>query len=75
MKNKTYQTCIRTIRETDKNFHIEDGDVVVPRATFEISANCPNGERFLILQAINHGYIKFVANVKDTELFWEAFQK
>lgn len=74
MKHKTYQTCIRTIRENDPKFKIKDGDVVVPRAAMEISDNCPNGDRFLILQAYNRGYIKLVANVKDSELFWEALQ-
>lgn len=74
-KIKTTQTCVRTIRQKDKNFNIVDGNVVVPRAAFEISEDCPDGERFLILQAVNRGYIKPVANVKDSELFWEAFQK
>lgn len=74
MKVTTRQTCIRTIKSDDPKFYITDGMVTAPRAGFEISQSCPNEYKMIIMQALQYGYLKQVANVKDTELFWESFQ-
>lgn len=74
MNIKTTQTCIRTIKSDDPRFYIQDGMVTAPRAGFEISTSCPSEYRMIIMQALQYGYLKQVANVKDTELFWENFQ-
>jgi hypothetical protein len=54
---------------------IVDDFVMMPRAGFEISKNCPSEYKSILLRAIDYGYIKPVANVKDTELFWDELQK
>lgn len=74
IKIKTIQTCIRTIRSGDPKWFIKDGMVIAPRAGFEINENCPKEYRQIIMQAIQYGWLKPIANVKDNELFWEALQ-
>lgn len=74
MKITTKQSCIRTIKSDDPKFYIQDGFITAPRAGFEIANSCPNEYKMIIMQALQYGWIKPVANLKDTELFWENFQ-
>lgn len=74
MKSKTTQTCIRTIKPGDSKWLIEDGSVIVPRAGFEIDPKCPKDYRQIIVMALQYNWLMPVANVKDSELFWEAMQ-
>jgi len=75
MKVKVRQTCIRTIKNDDPRFNIVDGYVVAPRAGFEISERCPLQYKQILMQAIEHKWIKPIAYVKDTELMWETLGK
>ncbi len=75
MTFKVEQSSIRTIRKGEKGFMLTDGFVSAPRAGFEMSRSIPNQYREIITQCIDCGWLKPVAYVKDTELFWEAFQK
>jgi hypothetical protein len=75
MKITTRQTCIRTLRKGDSKFTITDGLVQAPRAGFEIDQRCPSEYRIIIQQAIEYGWLKPIANVKDNELFWEEFSR
>ena len=52
-----------------------DGIGYYPRAGFEISRSMPDSYKQIVSQCIDNGWLKPVAYVKDTELFWEAFQK
>lgn len=61
----------RTIRPGEADFIIQDGLTVVPRAGFELTASCPSGYRDIIMMAINQGYLKPVATVKDSEYMWD----
>ena len=72
MKITTRQTCIRTIKLNHPKFMITDGVVTSPRAGFEISEHCPASWKSLIVQAVEYGYIKPVAYMKDSELMWET---
>ena len=72
MKITTRQTCIRTVREGGSKWWIQDGVAVYPRAGFEINEKCPDTWKPLIQQAIEYGYIKPVAYMKDSELMWET---
>jgi hypothetical protein len=49
-----------------------DGSIMSPRAGFELSPNCPKEYKMIILLALQYGYLKPVAIVKDNELFWDA---
>jgi hypothetical protein len=68
---KVTQTSIRTLKSSDPKFHIIDGLVMAPRAGFEISDKCPREYKSIILDCIDRGWLKPIANVKDNELFWE----
>ena len=75
MTYKVEQSSIRTIRRGEKGFMLIDGMVSMPRAGFEISRSMPDSYKQIVSQCIDNGWLKPVAYVKDTELFWEAFQK
>jgi hypothetical protein len=75
MTFKVTTSCVRTIRQGDNNFHIHDGMVISPRAGFEISQRCPENYRSLIQECIQHGWLKPVAYMKDSELVWETLQQ
>lgn len=48
---------------------------MAPRAGFEITNECPSSYKLIINECLSKGWLKPVATVKDTELFWEEFQK
>lgn len=68
-------SCIRTVRKGDNGFIITDGLVATPRAGFELSNSIPRPYVKIISECIDNGWLKPVAHVKDSELFWEEFQK
>ena len=65
---------IRTIRQDERAFLMQDGLVLSPRASFEISQACPQGYRNVIAECIEYGWLKPVAYVKDSELMWDTLQ-
>ena len=75
MTFKVEESTVRTIRRGEKGWMLNDGVVVTPRAGFEISRSCPESYKQIIGQCIDNGWLKPVAYVKDTELFWEAFKE
>ena len=64
------QSQIRTIKPGDKNFTITDGFTQANRAGLEISQRCPENYKDLILECIQHGWLKPVANVTERELLF-----
>ena len=62
---------IKTIRQGDSNFHLNDGLVLYPRAMLHVLPECPASYRHTINDAMAKGYIKMVANVQGKELTWE----
>ena len=75
MTFKVEESTVRTIRTGEKGFMLKDGTTIMPRAGFEISRNCPDSYKRIISACIDNSWLKPVAYVKDSELFWEAFQK
>jgi len=75
MKITSQPTSLRTIRPGDNDWYLVDGSMIAARASIEISDECPFTYKSIILQAIESGWLKSVATVKDTELFWEEFSK
>jgi hypothetical protein len=67
-------TKVRTIRQGDPKFMLDDGIVTCPRAGFEISRRCPENYRSLIQECINHGWLKPVAHVYGKELTMDAMR-
>ncbi len=62
---------IKTIRQGDDGFMLNDGLVMYPRAMIHILPNCPHNVRETINWAIAEGYLKTVAHVQGKELTWE----
>ena len=62
---------IKTIRQSDPDFMIDNGIVMAPRAGIEISQRCPSNYASLIAECINHGWLKPVAYIKESEYVWE----
>lgn len=68
------QTKIRTIRQDDPKFMLQDLYVLCPRAGFEISQGCPSAYRQIISECINNGWLKPVAHVYGKELTMDALR-
>lgn len=62
---------IKTIRQSDPDFMIDNGIVMAPRAGIEISQRCPSNYASLIQECIGHGWLKPVAYIKESEYVWE----
>ena len=67
----TTENQFKEIRPGDKLFLMSDGIKLVPRASLEISLQCPDQYKSIIADAFNKGWIKPVAHLKTTEVFWE----
>ena len=66
---------VKTIRQGEADFMLQDGIVSCPRAGFEISQRCPKEWRPILMQAIDFGWIKPVAHVMDSELMWDRLRE
>lgn len=70
MTFKTHQSKVRTIKQGDRNFTINDGIIQAPRAGFEISESCPAEYQRFLLDCWGNGWIKPVAHVHERELLF-----
>jgi hypothetical protein len=75
MKLTTHKSNIRTIRQDSPDFRMVDGFTVVPRAGFEISQSCPAEYKSIFITAINAGWLKPVAHMRDYELMWDKLNE
>lgn len=65
---------IKTIRQGDSDFMINDGMVSYPRAMLHILPNCPREIRETINWALTQGYVKPVSHVYGKELTMDALR-
>jgi hypothetical protein len=65
-----HKSQLRTIRQNDPKFFIQDGFVRAPRAGFHILPECPREYKMIISECINNGWLKPVANVTERELLF-----
>lgn len=72
---KVNKTSLRTIRQNDSKWLLRDEFIVSPRAGFEIDKTCPREYKNIILRCIGNGWLKPIATVRDSELFWEELQR
>ena len=70
MNFTTHQSQIRTLKQGDQRFHIQDKFTVTPRAGFEISSGCPWNYKEIIAECIDRGWLKPVAHVTERELLF-----
>ena len=75
MTYTVYQSQVRTIRQEDPNFMIQDGLTVTPRAGFEISNTCPRQYKSMIMEAIKNGWLQPIANLTERELIFMGLTK
>lgn len=68
MTFKVHQSQIRTIRQDDPRFQIQDRYVIATRAGFEISQGCPVEYKLVLQECINNGWLKPVAHMTEREL-------
>jgi hypothetical protein len=65
----------KMLRPGDADFTFSpNGVTLVPRASLEISSNCPGEYRHLISQAYRNGWLKPVANMRNTEYTMELLK-
>ena len=68
----TTGTTFKEINQGDPDFTFSpDGITLVSRAAFKISQRCPDNYASLIQECINHGWLKPVAYMKESEYVWE----
>jgi hypothetical protein len=70
MTYTTHRSQIRTIKQGDPKFILQDGLMISPRAGFEINKDCPREYRQIIAACIDRGWLKPVANVTERELLF-----
>jgi len=65
-----HKTQICTLRPGDSNFVITDKFSISPRASFEVSEDCPYKHLQIIQTCIDKGWLKPVAHVSERELLF-----
>ena len=74
MQISIHESNIRTIRQGDPKFFLNDTFTVCQRASIEISKDCPASYKQIIAQAYENGWIKPVAHVYGKELTMDAMR-
>lgn len=62
---------IKTIRQNDPDFYINNGITISPRAGLVINQQCPENYKFIIQECFKNGWLKPVAYMKESEYIWE----
>ena len=75
MKITTRKNQIRTIRQDDPRFQIQDDLFMATRAGFEISDRCPAEYKVVLQECINNGWLKPVAYMTERELLFSGLSK
>jgi hypothetical protein len=66
----------KTLRSKDADFKFSpDGLTIVPRASFELSKECPREYKLIIAECIGNGWLKPVAHMRNTEYTMELLRK
>lgn len=63
-----HRSHIRTIKQDDPRFQIQDQFVIATRAGFEISNQCPVEYQMVLQRCINNGWLQPVAYMTEREL-------
>ena len=67
---------LRIFRDTDPDWKFStDGIVVMPRAGFEITKDCPAEYRQIIMMSIDFGWLKPVGYMKQSEYLMEVLSR
>lgn len=74
MKITVRESKIRTIKQGNPLFTINDGLTVTNRAGFEISCGCPYNYREIIQECVQRGWLKPVAYMTAEEQLVETLK-
>lgn len=73
---KTTGHSVKALRHGDADFTFSpDGIQLVSRAGFEINEKCPTEYKQMLMTALDLGWLKPVAYMRDTEYTMELLQK
>ena len=61
----------KSIKQGESDFCFTDGISLVPRASLELSPECSSYVKQMLVEAVNRGWIKCVAQVPEVEYTWE----
>jgi hypothetical protein len=75
MKFNTPTTKVKTIKQGDSLWYINNGLTIVPRAGFEINKECPYTYRDIIAECVNRGWLTPIAHMRDDEYMWESLKE
>ena len=67
----TTDKTIKTIRQSDPDFMLNNGMQIVPRSAIEFSELCPTSLILQVQNAIGKGWIRPLAYIKESEYTWE----
>lgn len=65
---------VKTIRQGDVDFILNDGMIQYPRAMLHITPECPQEIKSKIMWAVNNGYLKCVAHAYGKEVTMDALR-
>jgi hypothetical protein len=66
----------KTLRAKDTDFTFSpNGLTLVPRASFEVSKECPREYKLIIAECIGNGWLRSVAHMRDVEYTMELLHK
>ncbi len=65
---------VKSIKQGDAKFYLNDGMITYPRAAIYIEANCPRNVRETLEWAVSNGYVKTMAHVYGKELTMDALR-
>jgi hypothetical protein len=66
----------KTLRAKDADFTFSpNGLTLVPRASFEVSKECPREYKLIIAECISNGWLQPVAHMRDVEYTMELLKK
>lgn len=66
---------VKALRPNDNDFTFCDAYTITPRASFEISANCPSQYRQVIAECINNRWLTPVAYISEKEAIFIGLNK
>jgi hypothetical protein len=66
----------KTLRAKDADFTFSpNGLTLIPRASFEVSKECPREYKLIIAECISNGWLQPVAHMRDVEYTMELLRK
>lgn len=75
IKYSNLPSNVRSIKQGEGEFYIEDDLIVYSRAELKFAHDCPTDVAALIIDAFRNNHVHLIANVYDKELVWETLSQ